>query len=170
MDIVGTDFEIKEVPIERWKNVETFWVIRRKVFGLWWETLNQYSEFESSSWPDQYAATRYLIAYLGERKFKRKIEQGRIKIVRHEPYPDGNRILEFSDGYRLMTGFYNTEGLSIVYVAERDLLETEFKTVTELIMKAELAGHRIDNKIDFAKNCGEKDPYPGCIPITLNFC
>ena len=168
MDIFGKEFEIKEVPIERWKNTETKWIIRRKVFGLWWSILNEYDEFATSSWPDQYSATRYLVDYLGMAKFEKKIKSGQIRVVKHKPYPEGMRILEFSGIYRLIKGFYiiEDESSSIVFVGEHDELG-DFENTNELIMKAELSGYSIDNKIEFDGKCENKDPYSDCISVIM---
>ena len=169
MDILGTDFEIKEIPVERWKNTETIWVVRRKILGLWWTTLNENWEYLPYSWPDQYSATRYLIDYLGQRKFKRKLNAGRIRIVKHEPYPEGNRILEFSRKYHLVSGFYVNDAPIIAFVGEKDVLGG-FQTANELMMKAEISGHKIDNTFEFGRGSQNEDPYPNCIPVTVSLC
>lgn len=173
MDIFGTRWRIVEkrkCPHSR--DLSTKWVVQHKFLGLFWNTFiqdfqggNEFSEF----WEDfdsEERAKKALLEKLGEKKFYKKLSEGKIEFIRLPPIEFGVRIIETTNpgtkGYILKSGHYESNGMLFVM---HDSVSEISKNVNEVLMKADVTGYTVDNRQQYDPNCKIKDRDDGVLII-----
>ena len=196
--MLGTSWEIRECRFSYWRlsditdTSNNRWRCMRKILGLFWmecclewaggdEFLEFYEPHDSLE-----SASEALKKFMGEKRYRKMQDAGRIKVVRMDPIRMGIRLnscwkavndngeTSLATCYNIVRGYYlpkdwegrrtcvnlKPEQSNSVFIYNEEL-SMVYETVQEALMYADIRGLKIDNRWFYDKNSDIEDPFPG---------